>query len=116
MIPWDVSACQGRPYKESAWMTTNVDRLGSPWTANVFGVLSAVPASNLLDAERVSSLGKKKRKKLLDKILFRQCTDVEGPPSPPSRDGETSGPSISLHPFLLPHGSEGLLRITYCLY
>ncbi|GBN57764.1 hypothetical protein AVEN_215894-1 [Araneus ventricosus] len=114
MIPWDVTACQRRPYKESAWMTKNVDRLGSPWRANVFGVLSAVRSS--CPNTRVSSLRKKKRKKLLDKILFRQCTDVEGPPSPPSRDGETSGPSISLHPFLLPHGSEGLLRITYCLY
>ncbi|GBM56794.1 Prostaglandin reductase 3 [Araneus ventricosus] len=30
----------------------NIDRLGSPWSANVFGVLSAVRASKLLDAER----------------------------------------------------------------
>ncbi|GBN52667.1 hypothetical protein AVEN_164955-1 [Araneus ventricosus] len=35
-------------YKESVWMTeVVVDRLGSPWIANVFGVLSAVRASKL---------------------------------------------------------------------
>ncbi|GBL84227.1 hypothetical protein AVEN_118623-1 [Araneus ventricosus] len=53
MIPCDVTACHGRLYKESAWMTEkNVDRLVSPWSANVFGALSAVRASKLLDAER----------------------------------------------------------------
>ncbi|GBM78743.1 hypothetical protein AVEN_145992-1, partial [Araneus ventricosus] len=54
MIPCDVTACRGRLYKESAWMTGNVDRLGLPWSANVFGVLSDVRASKLLDAERQS--------------------------------------------------------------
>ncbi|GBL53487.1 hypothetical protein AVEN_21060-1 [Araneus ventricosus] len=42
-----------RSYKESAWTTECVvGRLGSPWSANVFGVLSSVRASKLLDAER----------------------------------------------------------------
>ncbi|GBM83712.1 hypothetical protein AVEN_271703-1 [Araneus ventricosus] len=39
----------GKLYKESAWTTeVVVDRLGSPWSANVFGVLSAVRASKLV--------------------------------------------------------------------
>ncbi|GBM83492.1 hypothetical protein AVEN_182206-1 [Araneus ventricosus] len=42
----------GKLYKESAWMTEGVGRLGSPWSANVFGVLFAVRASKLFDAER----------------------------------------------------------------
>ncbi|GBN29487.1 hypothetical protein AVEN_261037-1 [Araneus ventricosus] len=42
-------ACRGKLYQESAWTTEGVvDRLGSPWSANVFGVLSAVRASKLL--------------------------------------------------------------------
>ncbi|GBM56113.1 hypothetical protein AVEN_6763-1 [Araneus ventricosus] len=44
----DVTACRGRRLDDGV----NVDRLGSPWSANVFGILSGVRASKLLDAER----------------------------------------------------------------
>ncbi|GBL92067.1 hypothetical protein AVEN_180972-1, partial [Araneus ventricosus] len=37
-MPCDVTACLWRLYKESAWMMVCVDRLGSHWRANVFGV------------------------------------------------------------------------------
>ncbi|GBO41333.1 hypothetical protein AVEN_80491-1, partial [Araneus ventricosus] len=54
-IPCDVSACQG-DYKRtvlrlqsSSSVLIDWDRL---WSANVFGVLSAVRASKLLDTER----------------------------------------------------------------
>nr|GBO39053.1 hypothetical protein AVEN_194096-1 [Araneus ventricosus] len=39
-------------YRQRLEDGANVDRLGSPWSANVFGVLFAVRASKLLDAER----------------------------------------------------------------
>ncbi|GBL98784.1 hypothetical protein AVEN_8664-1 [Araneus ventricosus] len=39
-------------YGERLYEVGNVDQLGSPWSANVFGVLSAVRASKLLEAER----------------------------------------------------------------